>query len=155
MARLKCFGWSTCLPDRSERIVGVAQGAVANPTPTSGPALFRSRASDIGRRLEQLHRQRHTSKTETDLIPCIGTSGYTWPQRMIMTTLKGLTIVTALLVGGASLAIAQNGPATGGQPPVAGGAAGNPAVPATSSHHMMKHHKKMYMSTRKNSNGGY
>ena len=41
------------------------------------------------------------------------------------TTLKTtLTIVAALLAGGTSLAIAQNGPATGGEHPVAGGAAG-------------------------------
>jgi hypothetical protein len=41
------------------------------------------------------------------------------------TTLKTtLTIVAALLAGGTSLAIAQNGPATGGENPVAGGAAG-------------------------------
>jgi hypothetical protein len=33
-----------------------------------------------------------------------------------MTTVKGLAIV-ALLLGGTSLAMAQNGPATGGQPP--------------------------------------
>jgi hypothetical protein len=43
-----------------------------------------------------------------------------------MTTLKTLTIVAALLAGGASLAMAQNGPATGGEHPVAGGAAGGP-----------------------------
>jgi hypothetical protein len=43
---------------------------------------------------------------------------------MIMTTLKTLTIVAALLAGGTSLAIAQNGPATGGERPVAGGANG-------------------------------
>jgi hypothetical protein len=43
-----------------------------------------------------------------------------------MNTLKTLTIVAALLAGGASLAIAQNGPATGGEHPVAGGAAGGP-----------------------------
>jgi hypothetical protein len=41
-----------------------------------------------------------------------------------MMTLKGFTIVAALLVDGTSLAIAQNGPATGGEHPVAGGAAG-------------------------------
>jgi hypothetical protein len=41
-----------------------------------------------------------------------------------MTTLKIVTIAAVLLVGDASLAIAQNGPATGGQPPVAGGAGG-------------------------------
>jgi hypothetical protein len=45
---------------------------------------------------------------------------------MIMTTLKSLTIVAALLAGGTSLAMAQNGPATGGEHPVAGGAAGGP-----------------------------
>jgi hypothetical protein len=36
-----------------------------------------------------------------------------------MTTVKSLAII-ALLVGGTSLALAQNGPATGGEPPVAG-----------------------------------
>jgi hypothetical protein len=40
--------------------------------------------------------------------------------------LKGLTIVAALLAGGTSLAMAQNGQPTGAYPPVAGGAAGNP-----------------------------
>ena len=46
-----------------------------------------------------------------------------------------------------SLAMAQSGPATGGEPPVAGGAAGNPAVPGpnlkagTKSHAATKHHK--------------
>ena len=39
-------------------------------------------------------------------------------------TLKTLTIVAALLAGGTSLAVAQNGPPTGGQSPVAGGANG-------------------------------
>ena len=46
-----------------------------------------------------------------------------------MTTLKGLTIVATLLTSGTSLAMAQNGLPTGGEPPVAGGAGGNPAVP--------------------------
>jgi hypothetical protein len=41
-----------------------------------------------------------------------------------MTTLKTLAIVAALLAGGTSLALAQNGPPTGGQTPVAGGANG-------------------------------
>ena len=41
-----------------------------------------------------------------------------------MSTLKTLTIVAALLAGGTSLALVQNGPATGGQSPVAGGANG-------------------------------
>ena len=44
-----------------------------------------------------------------------------------MSTLKTtLTIVATLLAGGTSLALAQNGPATGGHPPVAGGAGGYP-----------------------------
>ena len=45
-----------------------------------------------------------------------------------MTIPKSL-IIAALLVGGSTLAMAQNGPATGAEPPVAGGAAGNPAAP--------------------------
>ncbi|MGB3743996.1 MAG: hypothetical protein WBD11_05610 [Xanthobacteraceae bacterium] len=45
-----------------------------------------------------------------------------------MTTPKSLTMVAALLVAGTSLALAQNGLPTGGEPPVAGGAAGNPPV---------------------------
>jgi hypothetical protein len=40
--------------------------------------------------------------------------------------LKGLTIVAALLAGGTSLAMAQNGQPTGAYPPVGGGAGGNP-----------------------------
>ena len=60
-------------------------------------------------------------------------------------------VLSALLVGGASLAVAQNGPATGSQAPVAGGAAGNPAasgnIPArTARHHGTRHHR-MYMMT--------
>jgi hypothetical protein len=45
----------------------------------------------------------------------------------VMTMLKNLTTVAALLVAGASLAMAQNGLPTGGEHPVAGGAAGGPA----------------------------
>ena len=41
-----------------------------------------------------------------------------------MPTLKNLATVAVLLIGGTSLAIAQNGPPTGGQRPVAGGANG-------------------------------
>jgi hypothetical protein len=41
-----------------------------------------------------------------------------------MTLLKSLMVATVLLAGGSSLAIAQNGPATGSEHPVAGGAAG-------------------------------
>jgi len=48
-----------------------------------------------------------------------------------MTTLKDLTTIAALLAGGMSLALAQNGPPTGGYPPIGGGAQGNPA-PTTS-----------------------
>ena len=44
-----------------------------------------------------------------------------------MTAVKSLVIIAAL-VGSTSLAMAQNGPATGGQPPVGGGAGGNPAA---------------------------
>jgi hypothetical protein len=69
-----------------------------------------------------------------------------------MTTLKSLMIVSALLMGSASLAVAQNGPATGGQPPIAGGATGDTAaqdpaasIPArTARHHGTRHHR-MYM----------
>ena len=86
-----------------------------------------------------------------------------------MTSVKALAII-ALLVGGTSLAVAQNGPATGGEPPVAGGAAGNPAVPPAAgppgpgvipmparsaaptgtrtAHYTTRHHNKMYMSAR-------
>jgi len=41
-----------------------------------------------------------------------------------MTILKSVMVAAVLLAGGSSLAIAQNGPATGGEHPVAGGAAG-------------------------------
>jgi hypothetical protein len=42
--------------------------------------------------------------------------------------LKTLTIAAALLAGAASIAVAQNGLPTGGEPPVAGGAGGNPLL---------------------------
>jgi hypothetical protein len=45
-----------------------------------------------------------------------------------MITLKSLMIAAALLAGGISLAMAQNGPATGNERPVAGGGGGNPIV---------------------------
>ena len=41
-----------------------------------------------------------------------------------MTLLKSVMVAAVLLAGGSSLAIAQNGPATGGERPVAGGANG-------------------------------
>lgn len=53
-----------------------------------------------------------------------------------------------------SLAMAQNGPATGVQPPPADGAAAGPAAPGpkfqtdTRSHYGTKHHRKMYMSAK-------
>ena len=56
-----------------------------------------------------------------------------------MTTLKSLTIITTLLVAGISLAIAQNAPATGGQPPVSGSAADNPAASGPSAKSTHKH----------------
>jgi hypothetical protein len=45
-----------------------------------------------------------------------------------MATLKSFTIAAALLVAGTSLAIAQNGPPTGGQPPVATAGPPGPGV---------------------------
>ena len=80
-----------------------------------------------------------------------------------MTILKKLMIATALFAGGSTLAMAQNGPPTGGYPPVMGGAGGNPAVPgpayfpegrpsyvtsASGYHHPIKHHKRIYMSAK-------
>jgi hypothetical protein len=47
-----------------------------------------------------------------------------------MTTLKSLAIAAVLIAGATSLAMAQSGPATGGQPPVGGGAnASNNGMP--------------------------
>ena len=81
-----------------------------------------------------------------------------------MTALKRLLIVTALLAGGSSLAMAQNGLPTGGYPPVMGGAGGYPAVPGpayvpegsaqrfvgsgSSYQQPIKHHRKIYMSAK-------
>jgi hypothetical protein len=63
-----------------------------------------------------------------------------------MTIVKSLAII-ALLVGGTSLAMAQNGPSPGGEPPVAGGAGGNSA--ATGKHLRPFHHpflhRRVYM----------
>jgi hypothetical protein len=71
-----------------------------------------------------------------------------------MTTVKVLAIA-ALLIGGTSLALAQSGPPTGGQPAVAGRppaappAASGPNIQTTArSHHAMKHHKKMHMAAK-------
>jgi hypothetical protein len=88
-----------------------------------------------------------------------------------MTTVKSLALI-ALLVGGTSLAMAQNGPPTGGQtPPPAAAAPPGPgiiphdaaapssnlqsAAPTTRTssrtrmaHHQTKPHQKMYMSAK-------
>ena len=72
-------------------------------------------------------------------------------RRHIMVTLKSVTLAAALIAGATSLAIAQNGPATGGQPPVAGGAAassptaggsGTGMAPAKTTHHKTTKKKK-------------
>jgi hypothetical protein len=65
-----------------------------------------------------------------------------------MTSVKALAII-ALLVGGTSLAAAQSGPATGGEPPVAGGAAGNPAVPNAPSAYGATKSKSAHKKTSK------
>ena len=72
-----------------------------------------------------------------------------------MTTLKTLTIVTTLLAGGVSLAMAQAGPPTSGDyPPVARGASGNPTVPGpnvrapTPSHPTTRHQRRLYMQAQ-------
>ena len=68
-----------------------------------------------------------------------------------MTSVKTLAIV-ALLAGGTSLALAQNGLPTGNEPPVAGGANGNPILDAQESgapaRQATRHHRNMYMSAR-------
>jgi hypothetical protein len=56
-----------------------------------------------------------------------------------MEVLKTPTIVVTLVVAATSLAIAQNAPATGGQPPASGAAAGNPAAPGPSAKSTHKH----------------
>jgi hypothetical protein len=58
-----------------------------------------------------------------------------------MSTLKAFIILMTMLAG-SSLAMALNGPATSGQPPVAGSVAGNPAglqhLAQSSTHHGIK-----------------
>ena len=78
-----------------------------------------------------------------------------------MTTWKSLMVASALLVGGASLAVAQNSPATGGQPPEAGGTASNHATPGsaasiparTARHHGTRHHRMYMMSVNRTHKG--
>ena len=64
-----------------------------------------------------------------------------------MTSLKSLMMVSALLVGGASFAVAQNDAATGGQAPVAGGAAPSmkASIPDRTARHHGTRHYRMYM----------
>jgi len=86
-----------------------------------------------------------------------------------MTTVKSLAMI-ALLVGGTSLAIAQNGPPTGGQtpPPAAAGPPGPGVIPVAApssnlqaaapttrassrtriAHNQTRHPKKMFMSAK-------
>jgi hypothetical protein len=59
-----------------------------------------------------------------------------------MNTVKSLAII-AVLFAGTSLAVAQNGPPTGGQPPVGGGAAPGPPGPDVT--HATKHHFPRYL----------
>jgi hypothetical protein len=59
-----------------------------------------------------------------------------------MSTLKGIAII-AVLFGGTSLAVAQNGLPAGGQPPVGGGAPPGPPGPDVT--HATKHHFPRYL----------
>jgi hypothetical protein len=66
-----------------------------------------------------------------------------------MTTVKSLAVVTALLAGGISVALAQTAPTTGGAPPAdvvktPSGAAAYTGSKAPA----IKHHKKMFMSAK-------
>jgi len=46
-----------------------------------------------------------------------------------MTTLKTIVMAVAMIAGATSWAMAQSGPATGGEPPVAGGANASTGMP--------------------------
>jgi hypothetical protein len=82
--------------------------------------------------------------------PGYGPLVYT-PQGYAPTSMTSLMIVSALLMGGASLAVAQNGPAAGGQLPVPDGAAASKprapgstaSIPARIAQH--SRHDRMYM----------
>ena len=58
-----------------------------------------------------------------------------------MTILRTLTIVAAVLASGTSLAMAQNGPATGGERPVAGGANGGGRYGYRHHHHLYSYYR--------------
>jgi hypothetical protein len=64
--------------------------------------------------------------------------------------MKSLAIVAALLVGGTSLAMAQNGPPGPGVNPAPnfGQSAAPPTGAASGITHRTTHHKKMYMSAK-------
>lgn len=76
------------------------------------------------------------------------------PRVVDSTQINPLEMMANAKVLPTSLAMAQNGPATGAQPPAAGGAAGNLTAPAptfqtgTRSHYDTKHHRKMHMSAK-------
>jgi hypothetical protein len=72
-----------------------------------------------------------------------------------MSTLKTLILVTALLAGGTSLVLAQNGPSTGGQLPVASGPHGSASGTSTRTarHHGTKHHRMYMMSVNRTHKG--
>ena len=78
-----------------------------------------------------------------------------------MNALKSLMMFGALLVCGASLAVAQNRPATGGQLAVADGTASKPAAPGsavaipaqTARHHGTRHHRMYMMSVNRTHKG--
>jgi hypothetical protein len=58
-----------------------------------------------------------------------------------MTILKALTLAGALLAGGTTLVLAQNGPPTGGQPSM------QSAAPGTRVAHPTRHQTRMYMQS--------
>jgi hypothetical protein len=66
-----------------------------------------------------------------------------------MTIFKSVLVAAVLLAGGISLAIAQNGPATGGEHPVAGGAAGGGPG------YGYRHHRHLYSYHRPYRHHGY
>ncbi|HUI12609.1 MAG TPA: hypothetical protein VL048_03970 [Xanthobacteraceae bacterium] len=69
-----------------------------------------------------------------------------------MATLKTVTLAAALIAGATSLAMAQNGPATGGEPPVAGGAAASNPTTGGSMGRGMAPAKTMHHKTMKKKN---
>jgi len=66
-----------------------------------------------------------------------------------MALFKTATLAAALIAGATSLAIAQNGPATGAQPPVAGGAAASPTAGSSGSMGKMSSKTMKHKATKK------